>query len=327
MNQNTLHVVVMGVGDIGSRHLQSLAKSAQPLSIYAVDPSEDAANVAKQRFCEIEGYELHEYHQLRVAEALPSQVDLAIIATTAKHRAQAVKQLLSQSNVAYMILEKILFVDDSDYEHIGSLLRDKQVKCWVNHPRRCFPFYQALKQRINASSKVSMIIHGGGWGLGSNGLHFVDLLSYFVGQTNIAFNTCSLDKALYDYKRVGYKEIYGVFTAEIGQHRLVMHCENYTSPWAISIETDTLSLRIDEESETFIEMEKQKGWKAEFSHPKMTDYQSNMTHQIMQDLMQNGTCDLTSFDDAVALHQPFVHAMKRFFTEECGLDQSAFPIT
>ena len=46
-------IVLIGAGQLGSRHLQGLAKCKLPISIEVVEKSNSAINTAKERFEEI----------------------------------------------------------------------------------------------------------------------------------------------------------------------------------------------------------------------------------------------------------------------------------
>lgn len=78
------------------------------------------------------------------------------------------------------------------------MLKKSDTKCWVNHPRRMYPFYQELRQKLK---KANFSISGGDWGLACNGLHFLDLISYLSSSNDFKLNTDFLDKQLKETKR------------------------------------------------------------------------------------------------------------------------------
>ena len=75
---------LIGAGQLGSRHLQGLAKSDLEISIEVLEPFEDSRNTAKQRFEEIptnkniKSIDFHENISL-----LSDELDLVIVATNA----------------------------------------------------------------------------------------------------------------------------------------------------------------------------------------------------------------------------------------------------
>ena len=47
------NIAIIGGGQIGSRHLQGLAKLSKQFQIYVVDPDKQALSIAKQRYLEV----------------------------------------------------------------------------------------------------------------------------------------------------------------------------------------------------------------------------------------------------------------------------------
>lgn len=66
-------------------------------------------------------------------EGLPDNIDLAAITTTSGARRSVVEQLLDHMDVKYLILEKPLFCDLSDYEIVRALqiLLTKFLRKWA----------------------------------------------------------------------------------------------------------------------------------------------------------------------------------------------------
>jgi len=48
-----MNIIIIGCGQIGSRHIQSLSNLEYPLNIQLVDPSKDSLRIAKNRFFEV----------------------------------------------------------------------------------------------------------------------------------------------------------------------------------------------------------------------------------------------------------------------------------
>src|SRR4051812_28324411 len=96
--------VVIGVGNLGFRHLESLYKSDLPLSLHAVDPSQ----AARDRASGLSGGTKKVTAVATVAE-LPTKIDLAIVATNSDVRLAMTQQLLKRAKVRFLVLEKVLF--------------------------------------------------------------------------------------------------------------------------------------------------------------------------------------------------------------------------
>src|SRR5262249_20161570 len=100
----TAHILIVGAGAIGARHLQGLARIPRPLRVDVVGPSAGARERAAVLLAEVGGLRgggAH-YHADLSAVAAP---DLAIVATNARERAGVVAEL-TRLGVRRFLLEK-----------------------------------------------------------------------------------------------------------------------------------------------------------------------------------------------------------------------------
>jgi len=100
--------LIVGAGQLGSRHLQGMLKYNESTQIiYVIDPSLEALNISKSRAAEID-----HNHQLFFQQDwnnLPEIFNVVIVATNADVREKVINQLLSNFKVKYLVLEKVLF--------------------------------------------------------------------------------------------------------------------------------------------------------------------------------------------------------------------------
>ena len=138
--------VVIGAGQLGSRHLQGLLRLTIKQKIFVLDPSEVSLEVSKTRAGEISNE--HEIVFSNDWDVLPQNLDLVIIATGANVRAMLIEKLLPKYKVKNLVLEKILFQDLKAYERIGELLQKTNTPTWVNHPRRMFSHFKEIRDKL-----------------------------------------------------------------------------------------------------------------------------------------------------------------------------------
>ena len=128
-------ILLVGAGQIGSRHLQGLARSKMSLAIEIMEPLASAREIAMQRFREIPVNggikELIAIENLD-SSSFDGYVDLAIIATNAATRYDVIQNVLNRIEIPFLILEKVLFQRISDIDNIEKLLSEKACKAWVN---------------------------------------------------------------------------------------------------------------------------------------------------------------------------------------------------
>ena len=117
-------VALIGAGQLGSRHLQGLAKSSIEFSIEVVEPFQKSREVAKQRYEEIEtNPKVKSIDFFESIDQLSSKIEIVIIATNADVRSKIVKELLLKKSVKNLILEKVLFQTVEEYHDVEKLLK------------------------------------------------------------------------------------------------------------------------------------------------------------------------------------------------------------
>jgi predicted dehydrogenase len=159
-------IAIIGAGQLGSRHLQGLAKSNVEITIEVVEPFESSRQTAKLRFEEMPyNNNIKRINFFENIQDLSSKLDIVIVATNADVRYEVVKELLEKKDVEYLILEKVLFQKIDDYHKVEKLLKETKTKCWVNHPRRMYPFYKSLKEKLLLCKNINFSVSGGAWDL------------------------------------------------------------------------------------------------------------------------------------------------------------------
>ena len=195
----TKNIVLVGCGNIGSRHIQALTKLPFKITLHLVEPSLESQNLTKSRLDEISLDNIDElvWHS-SVEEPIPKS-DLTIIATQSIGRADLIKNLLENGHSRFLI-EKIVCQSTEEYNSLNSKFQEFDAKGWINTNRRYMEPYRQLKDSIKDES-FYMYILAGDVGLGSNAYHFVDLFSWFSNEENISINGDLLDKKIIFSKR------------------------------------------------------------------------------------------------------------------------------
>jgi len=294
------NIVLIGAGNIGSRHLQGIKKVNRKLNIFVIDPSNKSLEIARERYDQV----LHETTHNIVFEnslnSLPTHIDVAIIATSSKVRSKVITELLSKSKVKYLILEKWLFSNPADYKKMSVLISNHKTKTWVNCAMRTQPFYKDLKKEIG-KSKVFLTVTGSNFGLITNTIHFVDYLSYLSGDYSFSIDASSL-KVPIKSKREGYSEMNGLLTVSFknGSKAFLYSIEEGNLPIVIEIVSNNIRVvSQDSLKKALISKEKDFDWT---ENETDVPYQSDMTNKIIENLLKTGKCDLAPFEVSVKTH-------------------------
>lgn len=300
-------IAIIGAGQLGSRHLQSVAKSNIKISIEVVEPFESSRTVAQQRFEEIPHNDnVVSIRFLESLQQLSGELDLVVIATNSDVRSSVTLDLLSFKKVKNLVLEKVLFQKEEEYYQIEKALEQSKTLCWVNHPRRMFPFYQTLKSKLSHASRIDFSVSGGGWGLACNGLHFLDVFEYLSGTAVTKIDNGYLDKKILETSRKGYIELSGKLIGNVGQNTFDINCFESPSPLLITITSDILNLQIYESDGWYKIAERSDEWRSTVKEEKIVYYQSELTNKILEDVLTTAKSILPTYKEAMKLHLMFI---------------------
>ena len=290
-------VALVGLGNLGSRHLQGLVRCPRPLEITLYDPSDAAVKVAVERWAEAGG----EDSPHRIADGTADRYDIAIIATTADHRAKAIASLIENASVAQWLVEKPLAQSLADLDAIEGAIREK---AWVNLARRSIPWHQEMAAEIEAvGGPKKVVIEGGAWGLAGNALHFADLVRWWSGSELESVETSGLDGGWHGSKRPGYSEVFGTLDlAYTDGSTLRLHSDPELGPHSISVETQEGVFRVEEKQGVLTRPD------GSTLEGRMA-FQSELTGGVVEAILEKGACALPTLPKIAALERTLLPAM------------------
>jgi hypothetical protein len=319
---NSHNVLICGAGQLGSRYLQGLSRCNKPLSIRVQDISIDALLQAEQRWIEAGG--LYTHHKVVFHAELaccPPEIDLVIVATTAHIRPDVVRHISQQCRVRNWILEKVLAQNSEDLFKIQNFI-GRSSSAWVNTPRRIYPWYQAILERLNPKSSLHLRVVGGQWGLACNAVHFLDFMAWSSGESINSLNTTELESTWFHAKRYGNWEISGVLLATYkrGSSVKLISNKNGSPNFIVELADCDDVCRIDELNgiATFSD-----GSKVYGSIP----HQSEITGPLVDEILNTGNCQLPTLKSSIALHQVFIDSMLEHWRRHNDPLAAFIPIT
>ncbi|MFT6836196.1 MAG: hypothetical protein ACJA0H_002243, partial [Francisellaceae bacterium] len=322
---NMKNIMIIGAGQLGSRHLQGALLSEYALNITVIDPSKNSLQVAESRAAEVK-YGNNET-KINFSQSIESdlQVDICIIATTANVRFQVFKELVSTCTVNNIIFEKVLFQTEKEYEDTEALLTLKNIKAWVNCPRRIFPTYQKIQQLLSIETEISMDMVGSNWGMACNSIHYIDLFSFITNSTDISIDFSQLNKEVTPSKRGGYYEVNGIIKGQDskGQTFKLVCFESDKIESLVVIASEHFKVTIKETGGEFIIEENGQVLVTDY-HPL---FQSQLTHKNLEEIIETSNSSLTNFRDSSRLHIPFISGIKQHIELALGKSLSCCPIT
>ena len=326
-------MLIAGAGQLGSRYLQGLAKCSNLLRVYVVDPSPESRRLAAKRWQEVGGGASHHvvsYHD--DLEEVATNLDLAIVATTASVRPTVVEGIASHAGVGQWILEKVLARSEGDLNRIVDAISEP-ASAWVNTWARMTPWYRQIRSQLDDSS-VRFGITGGSWGLACNAIHVLDLMAWWTGEDLVGVDAAGLDPEWLPSRRPDNLEVSGILAATYsgGSYGLL----SATRPLALNepaggsmpdvlwIESPSLRWDIDQ---PFNEL----GSCASASDGREVhgriEYQTERTAPLVDSLLNTGLCDLTDLTTSVSQHRILLRGLLERWREVDGSNADRVPIT
>ncbi|MGQ7818397.1 Gfo/Idh/MocA family oxidoreductase [Metapseudomonas furukawaii] len=311
------NVLLVGAGNLGRRHLQGLKGGQQSTRLIVVEPYPEARTLAEQMYeatkVEVDSKPISFCTDL--AE-VADKVDVAVLATPANGRLQLLGETLAKG-ATDIVLEKVAFNSVADIDAASDLMARYGARGWVNCPRRLNPVYTALKDEL-ADKKINEFkVVGDNFGMACNAIHFLDLFAFLSGIDQYQIDLGGVE-SIEPSKRGGYIEFYGKAEGTFDQGpEFQIKCGKSEAgvTFKIAISLDDREYLIDEIGGS-IETRYKSGEieSRGFRQP----YQSELTGALIDTIIQERQCGLTTFDESMALHRPFISAAHALYI-------SAFP--
>ena len=198
-------ILLVGLGNIGIRHLEGILAVKKKLVIYIFDRNQikylDIANYLKNKKTKHTIIYVKDILDLKT-------IDLLILATDSLNRLNILEKIIKCTKIKSLLLEKVVFLDSTSFNKAIKLIKLHKIKAWVNCIRREVSFYNKLKKNLK-KSKFKIHYTGYKWGLASNLIHFIDLFFYFSISKNISYFT-KFNNKKYITKRSNYHDIHGL---------------------------------------------------------------------------------------------------------------------
>jgi len=309
-----MQIGIIGFGQIGGRHLQSMLKLNYPLNIFLVDENADVFNKVSSLSAQIGlDYKIqstnlitvksHNIYYLSSIKNLPALLDFVIISTTASKRLESLKELVKAREIKCLVLEKVLFTHLPDYHEAQKIIQNNKITTYVNCNLRAIDFYQEVKNRNDFHLINHMKVTGKSWGLGCNLIHFVDLFTYYFGNINRDKDEidCAIDK-IFPSKRAGYIEFNGEVHIKNNQASFyASSTDDATEILKIELSGNQLEVTFTYEPDA-VEISIKKFDEVESCHRKHLPLQSNLTQQYISSFLNNEILPLPTYEESMGIH-------------------------
>lgn len=320
-------ILLIGLGYIGLRHLESIIKIKNKIEISIYD---------------IRVKHLNSIYEKKNKQNLPKNIklkkitkskfnkhyDLLIIATTAKSRYILLRNLLSFVNIKSIVIEKIAFQSEIEFVKSLNLINKNKINAWVNCTRREYNSYQYLSKIIKRNNIKNFTLKiFGNFEFSSNLIHFIDLFSY-LSETDDMKMIKSKFHSIKNSKRDKFFKFSGKVELISGNKNklLVENNESSKYPLIIYFKSKYFSIKFTESSFDV------KIIKNEFkiNHDRLNFkhiYISEIMTKVYYNILKKQSCNLSTLQSSFFHHQLFLKQFKIFFNSNKNLKLKSIPIT
>ena len=293
-------VLIIGSGQLGSRHLQAVASLPFVETIDVVDPRSEGLTLGRQRLKEITDLQPHiRFNWLARLEDAQLDGDLCVIATQAEGRYALVEKAATLGYRRFL-LEKIVTQSVAAYDRLLALARDKRLSIWVNCKSRAHPIWKHVKARIEPDASVLYSSIGGNHGLANNGVHMADLFVFFTGTTDIGSAGSRIDSVRHATKR-GQFDLSGTLQASTdkGRHFTLSYASDHVESPVDVVMTRRYRWVVDQMKRQAFEGVASEGWELRPIPFEGNLSVSHMTKAFASDILQQGKCELPTLASAI----------------------------
>ena len=295
-------IILVGCGNIGSRHLQAIARLSYSIQVYVIEPNDNAQNLAKLRLKEITYDETnHEFFWYKSVNELKKIGDLVVVATNSIGRADLILELINKGNTRFFI-EKMVCQSVNEYNLLLKKMKEYGGIGWVNTNPRCFKSYKKIKEILQGMKVISLSVKTNSKnGLGTNAIHYIDLFSWLVEDNKIILNGESLlDELLPNKRGQNFKEFSGAITGTTknGSSLSLTFLPNLNDEMIVEISTNKLKIVIDETNGKITTYGDTRDYNLEFNY----EHVSSTSIHIIDGILKNDKCLLPTLNESFNVH-------------------------
>ncbi len=324
-------VLVIGCGQLGTRHLEAVAALPGVREIEVVDPQPEALALGRARLTEAQGRPAStRVRWLSSIDEASRGGALCIVATWAEGRCRLVREVARRLGYQAFLVEKIVGQSVGELEALLDSCRQGGISVWVNLKTRAYPFHQRVKARLDPGEPILFSAIGGNHGLANNGIHTVDLFVFYDGCEQLTPAGARIDPVLHPSKRGrGLFDLSGTLQAgtERGSHFTLSYAGDHAGSEQIAIATRSYRCIVDHLTRWAVESSAETGWAwrpAPFDDEVLV---SQMTRRFVGEILKTGRCELPTLAEALPAHRYLLSELTPHFSRLMERPVELCPIT
>ena len=329
--RSEVRVLLVGCGELGSRHLQAVAALPQVRQVEVVDRRPEALALGRERLSGVaDRSPSTEVRWLASLEEAAPEGDLCIVATQAHGRCQLVRQIVEQTGYRAFLLEKIVGQSVREIEDLDLVLAAREGRAWVNLKTRAYPIHQQIKAKLEPGDPILFHSMGGNHGLANNGVHTADLFVFYDEASSIEPVGIAIDPALHPSKRGSdLFDLSGTLQGRTakGSHFVLSYASDHAQSDQITITTPRYRAIVDHMHRWAVESDASTGWAWRPVPFEGNILVSAMTKTFVADMLNSGRCQLPSLQESLVAHRFILGALQPTFIQLLERPVEACPVT
>lgn len=322
-------ILLVGCGQIGSRHLQAVACLADVGRVDVVDPQESSLQLGQARLKDVSEANLSVVYGWHTSiDSAEKRADLCIVATSAQGRVELVKEIFEKTGVKKFIIEKLAAQSVLEYQDLMAYAQKYELSVWVNCPTRAYAIHQYIKAKIDPSEQITFSEIGGNHGLVCNGIHYVDLFLFYDATNEIIPAGAVIDPVLHPSKRgKDLFDLSGMLTgySAKGSKFVLSYAGQHTLPDVVTITTNRHRFVVDVINGWAQESLDGQAWQ---NIPVETNIRvSHSTRIFCKDIFEKNACDLPTLQECWPAHQYILTELLPHFNQLLKTENEFCPAT
>ncbi len=312
-------VLLIGCGNIGIRHLESLLQiNKKNLIIELIVLEIKKSKIVKiKRFIESNKNKNLLYKVYSTFPVLKQTIDLAIISSDSSSRIDVLKKLLPH-NIRHLVMEKLISNNFSNLRKINYLIKKSRFEnTYINTPRRFMSDYIKLKRKLNFNHPIIVESFGSNIKLASNSIHIIDLFQFLLNDKKITCISCNISKI--SQTNSNYHEFEGSIVFKDNKNNflyinnLKQNNKSLSNFGGIKIYNHSKSFIINESFGEIIELTQNiKNKKININKKKFNNLpQSILTGLYVDKIFTKQKLNLPGFDTSYFAHKLFFESLNR----------------
>lgn len=324
-------VLIVGCGELGSRHLQAVTSLPQVREVEVVDPRPEALAMGRARLDEVpDRNRAITYRWLSSLEDAAPGGELCIIATQADVRCRLVKEVAGRLGYSRFLLEKLVAQSVRDYEDLIRFAAERKLSVWVNCKTRLHPSHARVKAQLDPGDSIVLSVTGGNHGLINNGVHAADLFVFYDGASQIESTGSRIDPILHSSKRGnGMFDLSGTLHgySEKGSQLTLSFAAGHEAPMQYTITSRRYRAIIDDMMKRICESSADSGWDWRVVPFEANMLVSHMTRAFAADILSSGQCQLPTLENCYPAHRFILGELVPHFNRLLGRESDRCPAT